>query len=141
MKNNKPKILLIDDDHSLMHMYTLKFSIDGTCELLTADTPERGLEVAKQVIPDLILLDLILPKKGGLPESLNKETGFQVLEELKNNKTTKNIPVVIFTNLDEKTPGNVKRAKGLDALDYWVKAHYQPAEIIEKVKELLPHEK
>lgn len=76
MKNNKPKILLIDDDHSLIHMYTLKFSLDASCELLTADTPERGLEVAEKIKPDLILLDLILPKKVGLPESLNKEVGF-----------------------------------------------------------------
>ena len=137
MKNNKPKILLIDDDHSLIHMYTLKFSIDGTCELITTDTPERGLEVAEQVMPDLILLDLILPKKSGLPESLNKEVGFQVLEKLKKNKITKNIPVVILTNLDERTQGNVERANKLGAVDYWVKAHYQPGEVVEKVKVIL----
>lgn len=137
MTNKKPKILLIDDDHSLIHMYTLKFSLDGTYELLTTDTPERGLEVAEQVMPDLILLDLILPKKSGLPESLNKEVGFQVLEKLKKNKITKNIPVVILTNLNERTQGNVERANKLGAVDYWVKAHYQPGEVVEKVKVIL----
>jgi len=137
MSMQKKKVLLIDDDHSLIHMYTLKFSLDDTCELLTTDTPERGLEVAKQVKPDLILLDLILPKRGGLPESLNKEVGFNVLEELKKNSKTKDIPVVILTNLDEITQGYVKRAKELGALDYWVKAHYQPADVVEKVKKIV----
>lgn len=67
--NAKSKVLLIDDDHSLLHMYTLKFSIDGTVELLTADTQERGLAVAQQTHPDLILLDLIMPKR--LTENLS----------------------------------------------------------------------
>lgn len=64
-------------------------------------------------------------------------SGFHVLEELKKEDKTKDIPVVILTNLDEKTQGNVERAKELGAVDYWVKAHFQPAEIIEKVKVLL----
>ncbi|MFA5030379.1 MAG: response regulator [Patescibacteria group bacterium] len=133
----KPKVLLIDDDHSLIHMYTLKFTLDDTYELLTADTPERGLEIARDASPDIILLDLVLPKSAQSFGNLNKEIGFHVLEELKKDEKTKDIPVVILTNLDEKTQGNVERAKELGAIDYWVKAHYQPAEVIEKVRQLV----
>lgn len=135
--NHKPKILLIDDDHALIHMYTLKFSLDGACELITADTQERGLEVAQQVHPDLILLDLIMPKRGGLMDSLDKETGFQLLEALKAESLTKDIPVVVLTNLDEQNHENVERAKALGALDYWVKALFAPAEVLAKVKAIL----
>lgn len=133
----KPRVLLIDDDHSLIHMYTLKFSLDNKCELLTADTPKRGLEIANEAQPDIILLDLVLPKSATSLTHLNREIGFHVLEELKKNEITKRIPVVILTNLDEKTQGNVERAKQLGALNYWVKAHYQPAEIVEKVKKFV----
>ncbi len=128
---------MIDDDHSLIHMYTLKFTIDGSCELLTADTPERGLELAKETKPDIILLDLVLPKSAQSFGNLNKEIGFHVLEELKKTEDTKEIPVLILTNLDEKTQGNVERAKDLGAVDYWVKAHYQPGEVVEKVKTII----
>lgn len=133
----KPKVLLIDDDHELIHLYTLKFSLDGTFEFLSADTQERGLEVVEKVQPNLILLDLIMPKHGGLVDSLDKETGFQILKALKSEPLTKDIPVVVITNLDEQNRDNIDRAKTLGAIDYWVKAMHSPAEVLEKVKKLL----
>lgn len=133
----KPKVLLIDDDHELIHLYTLKFSLDDTCEFLSADTQERGLEVAEKVQPNLILLDLIMPKHGGLVDSLDKETGFQILKALKSEPLTKNIPVVVLTNLDEQNHDNIDRAKTLGAVDYWVKAMHSPAEVLEKVKKIV----
>jgi len=133
----KSKVLLIDDDHELIHLYTLKFSLDGTFEFLSADTQERGLEVAEKVHPDLILLDLIMPKHDSLAPDLDKEAGYNVLASLKKIPATAMIPVVILTNLDEKMQGNVERAKELGAVDYWVKAMHSPAEVLEKVKQLL----
>lgn len=130
-------ILLIDDDPDILHMYTLKFSFEKEIELVTASTPESGLELAKRLTPDLVLLDLILPKREGLPMTLNKEAGFRVLEQLKRHTQTVRIPVVVFTNLDEENQGNVERAKTLGALDYWVKARYSPSEIVTKVKAIL----
>lgn len=132
-----PTVLLIDDDRSLLDMYSLKFSLDGTCRLLTAESPEQGLALAESAGPDLILLDLVLPKREGLAPALNKEIGFAVLKELKTNPATKRIPVIVFTNLDEENQGNVERAKELGAADYWVKAKHQPAEVVEMVKVLL----
>lgn len=133
----KKKVLFIDDEQELIHLYTLKFSLDGTFEFFSAATQEKGLEAAQRVHPDLILLDLIMPKHRGLTDVLDKESGFEVLEQLKKNSTTKDIPVVILTNLDEKMQGNVERAKTLGAADYWVKAMNSPAEVVERVKQLL----
>ncbi len=130
-------ILLIDDDPSILHMYTLKFSMESAYQLVTASTPETGLELAKRIGPSLVLLDLIMPKHGGLPQILNKEVGFQVLERLKSDPDTKDVPVVVLTNLDEQNQGNVERAKKLGALDYWVKANHPPAEIVEMVGRIL----
>lgn len=133
----KPKILLIDDDIALVDMYTLKFQMDGTCDLVTATTPGKGLELAEQSALDLILLDLVLPKTERSFGKLNQEVGFHVLEVLKNSPLTKDIPVIIFTNLDERTKDNVQRAKAMGAIDYWVKAHWQPSQVVQKVKNVI----
>lgn len=134
---DKKSILLIDDDPDILHMYTLKFSFEKGIDLVTASTPESGLELARRLTPDLVLLDLILPKREGLPVTLNKEAGFRVLEQLKKNNQTVNIPVVVFTNLDEENQGNVERTKVLGALDYWVKARFSPSEVLDKIKGIL----
>ncbi len=134
--NNKT-ILLIDDDPDILHMYTLKFSFEKKIDLVTASTPETGIELSQKLNPDFVLLDLILPKREGLPSSLNKEAGFRALEQIKNNPQTSHLPVVVFTNLDEDNRSNVERAKRLGALDYWVKARYSPSEIVEKIKKVI----
>lgn len=136
----KPTILLIDDDKSLLDLYALKFSLDGSCMLLTAETPEQGFEAARLSRPDLILLDLVLPKREGLTPVLEKEAGFALLGRLKAEPATKAILVVVFTNLDEAQGDNTKRAKALGASEYWVKAKLLPAEVVARVKAIVgPH--
>lgn len=130
-------VLLIDDDPDILHMYTLKFSLQKAIVLATASTPESGLALAKRLAPDLVLLDLVLPKRNGLSSTLNKEAGFRLLQLLKSRPLTKNIPVIIFTNLDEENQGNVERARALGAIDYWVKANFSPSEIVEKIRRIL----
>ena len=88
----KPKILLIDDDKDLLDMYSLKFQVDGSCEFVCAGTPAQGLELAQQLTPDLILLDLVMPKTERSFGKLNQEVGFHVLETLKAAPATKAIP-------------------------------------------------
>lgn len=137
MTKHKPTILLIDDDKPLLDMYSLKFSLDSSCIPLTTKTPEQGVELAATGHPNLILLDLVMSKRESLQPELNVEVGFNTLKQLKGGKRTKRIPVVIFTNLDEQTCDYAKRAKKLGAADYWVKAKFQPAEIVEKAKKAL----
>jgi len=141
MKKEKPKVLLIDDDPALTDIYRFKFDRDGTCRFITATEPAEGIAKAKTERPDLILLDLIMPKYAGLPQILDKETGFWTLEHLKSDPDTRSSRVVIFTNLDEDINDNASRARFLGAEDYWLKAKYKPSEIIKKVKEMFigPH--
>ncbi len=133
----RPTVLLIDDDKPLLDLYAMKFSLDGSCLLLAALTPEEGFRTAALARPDLILLDLVLPKKEGLAPTLNKEAGFDVLRRLKTDPSTQAIPVVIFTNLDESQRDNVDRATALGASEYWVKAKLLPGEVVARVKAIV----
>jgi DNA-binding response OmpR family regulator len=124
MANNQSKILLVEDDQTLIEMYTLKFSEAGLT-LLTAQNGLGGLEIAEKELPEVILLDVMMPKMDG----------FAVLTELKNNAKTKNIPVLMLSNLGQKT--DIEKGQQLGAADYIVKASMTPTQVLDKVKSLL----
>src|SRR3990167_9859681 len=86
---------------------------------------EKGLELAQGTAPDLILLDLILPKMDG----------FSVLEKLKCDEKTKSIPVIVLTNLE--SVDDVEKVIGLGATTYLVKANYDLDDIVGKINEVL----
>ena len=118
------KILFIEDEPSLrksmgkmLEKYHYLF--------LEADNGEDGIQVAQKKLPDLILLDLILPKKNG----------FEVLDELKDNPTTAKIPVIVLTNLNQSQ--DIEKALSAGAISYLVKANYSLSEILEKIKNIL----
>jgi DNA-binding response OmpR family regulator len=115
------KILFIEDESALQKAFGDILSSAGY-ELKSALDGEAGLRMAESEKPDLILLDLTLPKLNG----------FEVLEKLKNNPKTKKIPVIILTNLESME--GVDKAIELGAMTYLVKAQYKLEEIIEKVK-------
>lgn len=94
-------------------------------ELLTAYDGVSGLSIAEEEKPDLIILDLILPKKDG----------FEVMKELKNNPNLKSIPIVVLTNLE--SPQDIGRAFSLGAKSYLIKANYSLKEIAKKINDLL----
>lgn len=118
------KILFIEDEQTLQKTFgdVLK---QGSYEMISALNGEIGLRLAKTEKPDLILLDLVLPKMHG----------FEVLKRLKEDSGTKEIPVIILTNL-EKTE-DVDKAIGLGATTYLLKTAYTLEELIEKVKKAL----
>ena len=118
------KILLVEDDPFLGGMYVTKLELEHFQVSLAVDG-EAGIEQAKSFHPDLILLDILLPKKDG----------YTVLKELKQDPTTKDIPVILLTNLGQKQDV----VKGLDAgaVDYLIKAHFMPSEVIDKIKQHL----
>lgn len=121
---NKTKILLVEDDAFLLNMYADKFRAEDF-EVFVSDNGAEAVELAKQKIPDVILLDVILPKMDG----------FEVLTELKKDPTTKGIPVILLTNLSQKD--EVKKGLELGAKDFLIKAHFMPNEVVEKVKGVL----
>ena len=96
-------------------------------EILKALNGEEGLVVAKKETPDLILLDLILPKKNG----------FEVLGELKKDPATKDIPIIVLTNLEGSS--DIERALALGATTYLVKANYALEDIMMKIESVLEH--
>lgn len=116
------KILFIEDEFSLQKTLGEFLRKEGY-EVISALDGESGLRMAKDKLPDLILLDLILPKKHGL----------EVLKELKEDKKTKEIPVIILTNLESIE--DVQKAIELGATTYLVKANYSLEEVAEKIKE------
>ena len=124
MQKNK-KILLIEDDLSIDKIYGNKLKRNDF-EVSIAITGEEGLHKALMENPDLILLDLILPDKDG----------FQVLAELQKSNQTKDIPVIIVSNLGQES--DIKRGMALGAKDYLVKANISLINIIEKIKKYLP---
>jgi len=124
MNGNKKKILLIEDDAMISSIYKAKFEADGF-EAFAAADGAKGLEMAKKEKPDLVILDVILP---GLD-------GFSVLEEIKRDKATRSIPVIMLTNLG--TEDDKAKGKKMGALDYLIKASLTPSQISEKIKEVL----
>lgn len=123
-KKMAKKILLVEDDKMISSMYETKLRQEDYV-IYTAEDGGRGLEIASQEKPDLILLDIILPQLDG----------FTVLQELKNNETTRNIPVVMLTNLG--TTEDKEKGKQMKADGYLVKASLTPAQLSEEIKKYL----
>lgn len=119
------KILIVDDDSLLVRMYQKKFENDGYI-VATADDGETALQRVQEFKPDLILLDVMMPKVNGL----------QILAILKENKETGNIPVILLTNVGG-TDEDVNRGLELGAVAYLVKAANRPSAVVAKVKEIL----
>lgn len=118
---NAQKIALIEDDEILSKVLCADLT-DAGFNVSQAFDGEEGLKLVKEKKPDLVLLDLILPKKHG----------FEVLEELKKSPDTNNIPVIILTLLGEDK--DIKKGLQLGADDYFVKSSHAVAEIVEKIK-------
>lgn len=119
------KILLVDDDALLVRMYQTKLKADGF-EVETAGDGSEGFNKAKLFKPDLILLDVMMPKIDG----------FEMLGILKQNPETKTIPVILLTNVGG-SEAEIDKGLSLGAVAYIIKADYVPKEIVQKVKEIL----
>jgi DNA-binding response OmpR family regulator len=124
MAEGKNKIVIIEDEQMLAEMYATKLEIEKF-QVLKAFDGKAGLELVRKEKPDLVLLDIILPKLDG----------FLVLKEIKKDADLKNIPVLLLTNLGQES--DVKKGNQLGANGYFVKANHSPAEIVEKVKQIL----
>lgn len=120
----KHTILLVEDDTFLAGMYVTKLELEGFRVVLASDG-EQAVQLAEREVPDIMLLDIVLPKKSG----------FEVLKEIKAKPATKNVPVILLTNLGQKE--DVQKGLQLGALDYLIKAHFMPSEVVSKVKRLL----
>ena len=117
-------ILIIDDDPFLVSIYETKLKLEGY-NVQIARNGTDGLRKARSKVPALIMLDVLLPKVDG----------FSILEELKKDSATKNIPVIMLTNLGQKD--EIERGFQLGAEDYLIKAHFKPSETCVRIKKVL----
>jgi len=116
------KILLVEDEKILSVMYQDKFTEAGF-EVSATFEAKEGLELAKKEKPDLIILDILLPR----------ENGVYFLTELRKDLEISSIPVVVFSNYDD--PETKKKSIQLGAKEYLIKTNYTPQEIVKKIKD------
>lgn len=120
----RKKILIIEDEVTLQRAM-VDFLTQEKFEVVSAMDGEQGLALAKSEMPDLIILDIILPKKDG----------YEVLSEVKKDLHTKKIPVILLTNLESAE--NIQKAFESGAMTYLVKSDYKLEDIVLKIKETL----
>ncbi|NCN53070.1 response regulator [Candidatus Wolfebacteria bacterium] len=122
------KVAIIEDEEILHKVLTEKFKSEGY-EVALAEDGEKALGVIETEKPDMIVLDIILPKKDG----------FEVLKEIKSNPSIKMIPVIVLSNLGRGE--EIKRAMDLGAVDYLIKTQHPLHEVITKVNDYLKNSK
>jgi DNA-binding response OmpR family regulator len=120
----KGKILIIEDDASLRRVYQDMCKVEGY-SFAVAEDGEKGWQMVKTEKPDLILLDLVMPKMHG----------FEVLKNIRGDSETKDIPVLIMTALDEQE--DIHKGLELGANDYLIKGFFSPSETLAKVRAVL----
>jgi len=121
---NKHKILIVEDEEPLLNALTDKFSREGM-EVITAKNGQEGLDVALAKKPDLILLDVIMPKMDGIT----------MLEKLREDKWGENVEVILLTNLTDADKVSEAVEKGVR--DYLIKSDWKLEDVVKKVKEKL----
>lgn len=138
------KILLIEDDFYTCQLYQDIFSLEPNYQLQTIKTiknTEKVKEKIEEITPDIILLDLILPltpEKGG-SYILDKELGFEILNKLKSDEKTKDIPVIIVSNINNRE--DIERAKAIGAEEYLIKSEIFPQQVVSIIERVLQEKK
>ncbi len=115
------KILLVEDEELMIDLLQKKLEKEGY-EISVARDGEEGLKKMREIMPDLVLLDIIMPKMGG----------FEVMEEMKKDPGLEKIPVIVISNSGQ--PVELDRAKKFGAKDWLIKTEFDPKEVLEKIK-------
>ena len=121
MNETTKKVMIVEDDEHISKVYEIKFAKEGISTSVARDGEDAVVKITAEK-PSLIILDLMIPKKDG----------FWVLEEIKKNPDLATIPVLVLSNLGQKS--DQERALGLGANEYLVKVDFSIQDIIEKVK-------
>jgi len=126
MENAKQnvKVLIVEDDVMLNKIYQTKLGIVGY-KVFAAYDGEEGIKKMEEAVPNIVLLDLMLPKKNG----------FEVLEIVKQNIKLNHIPVIILSNLGQGD--DIERGKALGADDFLVKSNVKLETVLEKIEQVL----
>ncbi len=124
--NQKPKIMIVDDDTFLLDMYAMKFTASGY-DVLPASSGEMALEILEQNADSLsfALIDLVMPEMDG----------FSLLEQAKASGHVYKVKFIVLSNLSQES--DIVKAKSLGAIDYIVKANFTPSEVVDRVEEVI----
>lgn len=122
--NRQPKVLIVEDDQAIRDLYALKLKLENF-NVVIAEDGNQGLQKAKEFMPDLILLDLMMPVMRGE----------EMLEKLRAEEWGANIRVVVLTNLSKDEAPQILRFLHVDR--YVVKAHHTPKQIVDVIREVL----
>ncbi|MFC1789417.1 response regulator transcription factor [Patescibacteria group bacterium] len=117
-------VLLVEDDPFLIDIYSIKLKEAG----FSVDVVEDGEMVIKKIkekIPDVLMLDIVLPKING----------WEIMKRMKKDNQLKNIPVIFLSNLGQKE--DVEKGLNLGATKYLIKAHYTPSEVVEEIEKII----
>jgi len=117
-------ILLIEDDPLLIDIYSTKLKESGF-EVTVAEDGEKGLKSLEGTMPDLVLLDIVLPKQNG----------WEVLSKIRQNDRFKDLKVVLLSNLGQKE--EIEKGLSLGADRYLIKAHFTPTQVVQEIQKLL----
>lgn len=120
----KQKIAIVEDDEPIRQMYAIKLENSGF-DICTAEDGQTGLTVVKEHLPDLILLDIMMPVMRG----------DEMLEKLRETDWGAGIRVVVLTNLSKDEAPHMLRFLNVDR--YIVKAHHTPSQVVDIVKDIL----
>lgn len=124
MPGNQKKIFLVEDDPFLSALLKSRLTKEGF-DLIHVKDGEEAINLLRDIKPDIILMDIILPRKSG----------FEVMEELRADPQISSAPIMIISNLGQDS--DIQRGKELGAVEYFVKAKISIDELIEKIKEFL----
>jgi DNA-binding response OmpR family regulator len=119
------RILFIEDDPLIVKIYSTRLKADGH-EVFSAENGEEGLKVAYECDPSVVVLDVMMPKMDG----------FGVLEKLRTDEKFKNIPILMYSNLNNED--EIFRAKQNGVTEFIVKANLSPTQMVMKIEQYVP---
>ncbi len=125
MSNDTKIILIVEDEDAMRHALAEKFKHSGF-EVLTAPDGEAGLDIANKEKPDLVMLDILMPKMDGISLTKNIRNG---------SSWGKNVPIVMLTNLTD--PDSVSEVAGYGVFDFLVKTDWRLEDVVDLVKKKL----
>jgi len=134
LSSSNGRIIFVEDERDLVDMYHDLFDKEGYDFIVSMDIPE-ALIITETEQPDAVLLDIIIPK----PENTMAEQGYDYLEAVKKNPKTKDVPIIVFTNLD--TPQDRQKCREMGAAAYIFKRECPPREVIAVVAEIIKKDK
>jgi len=134
MRSNKGRILFVEDEKNLVDIYHDYFETNGYDFLSTKDI-RQALQITEFKQPDIVLLDIIIPKEEKGVINLMAEQGYDYLEAVKKNPKTKDVPIVVFTNLD--TDQDRKKSEAMGAAAYVFKRDCSLKEVLDTVAKII----